>query len=94
MHRQDEGSGGDTPTDTHSGRRGEEIDGRATSGTWKGETAVLMDAGYFKSDRWPLQLRRLTFCSHNNEEQRRGVYVAGMKYKDKNAQERDTIRKE
>lgn len=63
MHRQDEGSGGDTPTDTHSGRRREEIDGRATSGTWKGETAAMMDAGYFKSDRWPLQLRRLTFCS-------------------------------
>ncbi len=32
--------------------------------------AVMMDTGYFKSDRWLLKSRRLTFKSHNNEEQR------------------------
>lgn len=67
MHRQDEGSGGDTPTDTHSGRRGEEIDGWTTSRTWKGETAAMMDAGYFKSDRWPLQLRRSEVTTMRNK---------------------------
>lgn len=69
-HGQDEGSDGDTPTDTYSGEREE---GRQlTSGTWKDETAVMMDAGYFKPDRWLLQLRHLTFNSHNKEEQRKG----------------------
>lgn len=77
MHRETDGMRGSDGVSQTDARTTEGVEMRQTgvmSGTWRViPTAAMMDTGYFKSDRWLLQSRHLTFNSHNKEEQRKAA---------------------